>query len=203
MNYSKILDELSAASLFELYRLKIAIGQQLDDPVRNKAIARQVKVGQEITWFDMDQNKLIEATIIKVRRTRVSVKNKCDGEIWNVSFYCLNLGNVEVAIDTKSFQKGISRNELKVGDQVGFVCRGEKDVYGEVIKLNPKRAVVHLYDGEKWNVRYRSLFRVIDGQKVIPEEERLSYQNSNVPLPMSTSFSKDGINWADEEVVDV
>ena len=36
MNYSKILEELNNASLFELYRLEQAIRRSLEDPVRIK-----------------------------------------------------------------------------------------------------------------------------------------------------------------------
>ncbi len=34
MNYSKILEELNSASLFDLYRLQQAIRRSLEDPVR-------------------------------------------------------------------------------------------------------------------------------------------------------------------------
>ena len=46
MNYSKILDELNSASLFELYRLEQAIRHSLEDPVRIKNIKDSLKVSR-------------------------------------------------------------------------------------------------------------------------------------------------------------
>lgn len=52
MNYSKILEELNHASLFELYRLEQAISRSLEDPVRIEKIKDSLKVGQNIEYFD-------------------------------------------------------------------------------------------------------------------------------------------------------
>lgn len=70
MNYSKILDELNNASLFDLYRLEQAIRRSLEDPVRIKNIKDALKVGQDIEYFDTEENRLIEASIIELKRTR-------------------------------------------------------------------------------------------------------------------------------------
>ena len=57
MNYSKILEELNNASLFELYRLKQAIRRSLEDPVRIRNIKESLKVGQDIEYFDAEENR--------------------------------------------------------------------------------------------------------------------------------------------------
>jgi len=47
VNYSKILEELNNASLFELYRLEQAIRRNLEDPVRIRKIKDLLKVGRK------------------------------------------------------------------------------------------------------------------------------------------------------------
>ena len=73
MNYSMILDELNSASLFELYRLEQAIRRSLKDPVRIRKIKDSLKVGQDIEYFDAEDNRLVEA-IVELKRTRTLVK---------------------------------------------------------------------------------------------------------------------------------
>ena len=43
MDYSRFLEELEQASLFDLYRLQVAIGHQLDDPRRIQEIKKRIK----------------------------------------------------------------------------------------------------------------------------------------------------------------
>ncbi|MCK5664538.1 MAG: hypothetical protein KAI17_13695, partial [Thiotrichaceae bacterium] len=95
MEFNKILDELNQASLFELYRLNQAIWTQLEDPGRNKLAKRQLRAGQEISYFDSDENRLIEAVIINVKRTRALVRNKHDGKGWNIPFYQINIDGTD------------------------------------------------------------------------------------------------------------
>jgi hypothetical protein len=51
MDYSRIIDELNSASLFDLFRLSVAIHQQLDEPQRIAEIRAQLRPGMEITLF--------------------------------------------------------------------------------------------------------------------------------------------------------
>ena len=59
MDFSKIIEELKQASLFDLYRLSVAINQQLENPRR-----RSLRSGKIISYFDDTENRLIEAKVI-------------------------------------------------------------------------------------------------------------------------------------------
>lgn len=63
MNDSMILEELNNASLFELYRLQRAILCILEDPVRIRRIKDALKVGQDIEYFEAEENRLMQARI--------------------------------------------------------------------------------------------------------------------------------------------
>ncbi len=162
MNYSKILEELNNASLFELYRLQQAILRSLEDPVRIKKIKDALKIGQDIEYFDAEGNRLIEARIVELKRTRALVKNRDDGALWNIPFYHINLDHADVNIFGSTGK--LDRNSLKVGDKVAFKDKKGNELFGEVIKLNPKTAGV-LVGTARWKVGYRLLSSIIEGEQ--------------------------------------
>lgn len=161
MNYSKILDELNNASLFELYRLNQAICRSLEDPVRIKNIKKSLKVGQNIEYFDAEENRLIAASIIELKRTRLLVKNRHDGKLWDIPYYHINLDRANTAISSSTGR--LDRNSLKVGDKVAFKDRKGNELFGSVIKLNQKTAGV-LVGTTRWKVGYSLLSLIIEGE---------------------------------------
>jgi len=161
MNYSNIVEELNSASLFDLYRLQQAIRRSLEDPVRIGKIKGSLKVGQNIEYFDADENRLIQANIVELNRTRALVKNRHDGALWNIPFYHINLNHADVNIAGSTGR--LDRNSLKVGDKVAFKDRNGNEQFGEVIKLNQKTAGV-LVGATRWKVGYRLLSSIIEGE---------------------------------------
>ncbi len=161
MNYSKMLDELNSASLFELYRLEQAIRNSLEDPNRIKSIKDSLKVGQAIEYFDAEENRLVEARIIELKRTRALVRNRHDEKLWNIPFYHINLDHADIAITGPTGK--LDRNSLKVGDNVAFKDRKGNERFGKVIKLNQKTAGV-LVGTERWKVGYSLLSLIIEGE---------------------------------------
>lgn len=161
MDYSKILDELNNASLFELYRLNQAICHSLEDPARIKKIKDSLKTGQTIKYFDAEENRLIEAIVIELKRTRLLVKNRHDGKLWDIPYYHINLDHANTAISASTGK--LNRNSLKVGDRVAFKDRKGNELYGRVIKLNPKTAGV-LVGTTRWKVGYGLLSLIIEGE---------------------------------------
>ena len=84
MDYSKIIGELKQASLFDLYRLSVAINQQLENPRRLSEIKESLRPGKNISYFDDSENRLIEAKVIKLMRTRLLVENIDDQQRWEI-----------------------------------------------------------------------------------------------------------------------
>ncbi len=161
-NFDSILGQLEPWSLFELYRLHSAIGRLLNNPARNEAIKRHLKVGMKISYFDSTTNSLIEATIVEIRKTWVSVINIHNGKRWRIQFFLINIQEVDVSIAPTKTGASLDRNSLKVGDFVGWNSKGF-DLYGVIEKLNPKKAMIQLGTGERWTVPYSLLFFVMDG----------------------------------------
>ncbi len=165
MDYSRILEELARASLFDLYRLQVAMGHQLDDPGRIQEIKRQLEPGREITYFDDRANKLVQARVVSLQRTRLLVENTHDHQRWSVPLCSVNLEGVDTDIRSPANQEGLDKSQLKTGDQVGFRDRQNNELYGQVIRLNRKTATVLAGDDSKWRVAYSLLFPILDSER--------------------------------------
>jgi len=172
-DFNSILQQIESWSLFELNRLCATVNTALNDPDRNDAIKRQLKTGMNVSYFCSDRNKLIEATIIDIRKTRITVKDMHDGKRWNIPLYMLNLEDIDTSIKPIKREGGLDRNTLKVGDLVGWNSKLGHDLYGVIEKLNPKMALVRLGTGESWRVAYSLLFTVMDGEVEVSKNKPL------------------------------
>jgi hypothetical protein len=137
----------------------------LDDPARLAQIKNRLKVGQSIQYFEDKENRLIEAEILEIRRTRLLIRRSSDGQRWTIPLYFVNLDGADTELRNSEHGPGIDRNRLKVGDTVGFRDRRGNELYGEVVKLNRKTATVLVNGRVRWRVGYRILFPVIDGER--------------------------------------
>ena len=133
MDFNLILSELQKASTFELFRLRAAIGTLLDDPARLIAIKRELRTGMEITYFDVQENRLVPARLLEVRKTRAVVQDLETGTRWTIPLYIINLDNRDTDITPK--QQGVDRLSLHIGDTVGFTGREGQELFGTIIKL--------------------------------------------------------------------
>jgi hypothetical protein len=167
MDYSKIIEELKQASLFELYRLSVAINHLLEDPRRLSEIKKGLRSGQKISYFDRTENRLIEAKVIKLMRTRLLVENIDDQERWEIPLYYVNLDEVNTDIIGSS-KMVLEKSQLKVGDIVGFQDKQNNDVHGKIIRLNQKTATIKTSTNTEWRVGYEWLYLVIDVEQRIP-----------------------------------
>jgi len=171
MDYTTTLQELNKASLFDLHRLQSAIYQELLNPMRIEQIKTQLKTGQSISYFDPQSNSLIDAVILKIQRTRCLVRNVKDQKSWNLPFYYLNLDAIDADIQPAKNAVGIPKSSLKIGAKVGFKDKENNDQFGEVIRLNPKRATVKINEHCRWLVNYKYLFYVIEGELCETKEQ--------------------------------
>jgi hypothetical protein len=165
MDYTFIISELRAASLFDLFRLHAAINLQLEDPQRIEQVRSRLRPAMKIRYFDEAQNRLVEAAIMELRRTRLLVENLGDGKPWLIPFYAVNIDEVETDLRTAPGYNALDRSSLKVGDQIGFRDRQNQDKYGQVIALNQKTATILTSDHQKWRVAYQFLFPVIESDE--------------------------------------
>lgn len=161
MDYNRILAELKQASMFDLYRLQSAITDLLDDPARLNAIKSVLRSGMEITYFDDQANRLTAARLLKVRKTRAAVQELESGKHWTIPLYMINIDNRQT--DIAPTHLGVDRLSVRVGDTVGFTGRDDEELFGTIVKLNPKRAKIQTEDGI-WAVPYTMLFTVIEGE---------------------------------------
>jgi hypothetical protein len=165
MDYSSILSQLEDASLFDLYRLRAAMQNEMDNPERIAKVKRQMRVGQTVQYFDAEDNRLVEVTVEAIKRTRVHVKEVKTGQRWTLPFYMVNMENVTTDIHQSKKALGMSRNEIRVGDYVGFFSeRKNQNIHGRVIRLNSKTVTLSVEPDQEWRVSYSMIYPIVDAE---------------------------------------
>lgn len=162
MDYKTVLNAIQDASLFDLYRMNKAIGRELDNPKRIAAVRSRLKPGMKITVFDGDANDLVPARVVKLGQTRLLVQ-LANGDEWYFYYFAVNVDQRDTTIPSEAGRVGMERNEVRVGQMVGFLDRQNREVFGRVTKLNPRTAAIQVNDGRTWRVDYPLLFPVLDG----------------------------------------
>lgn len=161
MDFSEMLKAMNQASSFELYRLNAMIEQVLDEPERNERIKAQLKVGQEVEYFDPVANGTCQGKIVRLLKKNADILNYSDQTHWRMPYASINVNGIDTQV-TQEKPRGVGRAELAVGDQVGFTYHGEQKV-GVIKRLNTKSVTLDA-QGEKWRVGYSLLQRVVDSE---------------------------------------
>ena len=161
MNFSQILDTLNQASAFELFRLQIALRRKLEDPSWIMAVRQRLQVGQTVEYFDPRENSLRRGCIDELRRKNVAITDLTDGRRWLIDYTCNNVDGVDIQVREQP-TRGLGRNEVRVGDILGFIDRDGRERSGKVIRLNDKTVSLQV-DAGQWRVAYSLLHPVING----------------------------------------
>lgn len=160
MNYTDVMNALKTASLFDLFRLSIAISHELENHDRIKAVRLAFTVGDTVSFFDEAANTLRSAVVIEKNIKYVSLMDAKEKHIWKVPYCFLNLENVNTDIHCQRHER-LSKNNLKIGDCVGFNKDGEQ-IAGVVTRLNYKTVSLVTDDHHRWRVGYGCLYKIID-----------------------------------------
>ena len=160
MNFSEVIKTLNNASAFDLYRMRAAIDRVLDEPRWMQSVQVRLKVGQDVQYFDPQSNALRRGTVLEMRRKQVVVLDMDDARRWLISYAAINLDGSDVQIRENKTQ-GLGRNEVAIGDIVGFVDRDHNQRTGKIIRLNDKTVSLQC-GGTQWRVAYAYLHRVVD-----------------------------------------
>jgi len=167
MNFSEVFQNLNQASAFDLYRLRAAIDRALDEPRWLQAIQSRLKVGQTVQFFDLRANKLKRCQVLEMRRKELVVLDLDDALRWTLSYAAINLDGADVQIREQKPQ-GLGRNEVALGDVVGFLDRAQQQRTGQIIRLNDKTVTLQCGHSQ-WRVGYSLLHRVVDVDGLVHE----------------------------------
>lgn len=167
MNFSEVFQTLNQASAFDLFRLRAAIDCALDEPSWLQAIQTRLKVGQTVQFFDLRANKLKRGQVLEMRRKEVVMLDLDDAVRWVLSYAAINLDGADVQIREQKPQ-GLGRNEVALGDVVGFVGRDQQQRTGKIIRLNDKTVTLQC-GPTQWRVAYSFLHCVVDVDSAVHE----------------------------------
>jgi hypothetical protein len=161
MNFSAILEALNHASAFELFRLRVAIHRKLEDPRWIEAIRWRLRIGQEIEYFSSLNNAVRRARFMEFRRKQVDILDIADSRRWLIDFCTINVDGLDVQV-REQVTRGLGRNEVAVGQTLGYVDREGSERSGVVLRLNDKTVTMQVGD-QQWRVAYQFLHHVVDG----------------------------------------
>ena len=162
MNYSDIVNALNHASAFDLYRLRNAIDNMMDEPKRLIEIKAKLHLGQTVQWYDQSDNRVYDGTLVKIKQMRALVNSHHDNRRWDIPLCAINIHQVNVDIG-QPHKQGLTKNELRIGEHVGFVDNSGIEHTGEVIRLNQKTATITNHETQmSWRVSYALLHKIID-----------------------------------------
>ena len=162
MNFSEIIKTLNSASAFDLYRMRAAIDRVLDEPRWLQSVQGRLRVGQEVEYFDPQSNALKRGRVLEMRRKQAVVLDLDDPKRWLISYAAINLDGADVQIRENKAQ-GLGRNEVAIGDVVGFLDRDQQQRIGKIIRLNDKTVSLQIGNAQ-WRVAYAYLHRVVDAE---------------------------------------
>jgi hypothetical protein len=160
MNFSEVIQTLNQASAFDLYRLRAAIVRALDEPHWMQAVQSRLKVGQVVQFFDLRANRLKRGQVLEMRRKDIVLRDLEDDSRWTMSYAAINVDGADVQIREQK-QQGLGRNEVALGDVVGFLDRDQQQRTGKIIRLNDKTVTLQC-GPTQWRVAYSFLHRVLD-----------------------------------------
>lgn len=163
MNYTNLLNDLNQATLFDLYRLYVAIGKELKNPKRLTMLKLKLRLGMELTYFYPKENRLLKAKLLELRQKNVVVRDYEQNESYIIPYHMLNLDNVDTTIYTMSSTDELTSNTVKVGDYVGFDKDG-KSIVGVVRRINRQTVSLETKWGQQWRVGYNYLYRVHEAE---------------------------------------
>lgn len=173
MKFSDVINSLNQASAFELYRMRAAIDRVLDDPKWLQAIQSRLHIGQEVKYFDAQANSLKRGKILELRRKQAVLLDLDDAKTWIISYVAINLDGADVQIRENKPQ-GLGRNEVAVGETVGFLDRAQQQRTGKVIRLNDKTVSLQCGNSQ-WRVAYSFLHRVVDSDGLMHDTTEICF----------------------------
>jgi hypothetical protein len=164
MDYSNLLNQLEQATLFELYRLQVAIANELENPKRLIALKRQLTIGMALSYFEPVENRSRKATLLELKQKNVIVFDHEKQHRLIIPYVMLNVNEVDTDIHRAGHAESLTANTLKVGDHVGFNNNGEP-VVGVIKRLNKKTVTLVTHANEQWRAGYSHLYRVYEGEQ--------------------------------------
>ena len=177
MNFSDTIANLKSASAFDLYRLRAAIDRVLDQPGWMVAVQTRLRIGQTVDYFDPPTNRSHAGQILELRRKQAVVLDVATQKRWLISYAAINLDGADVEIREQPPQ-GLGRNEIGIGDVVGFIDRNHQQRSGRIVRLNDKTVTLHCGQ-QQWRVSYGLLHRVLDSSAVSGEVLELEVLDQN------------------------
>lgn len=161
MDYTRLINELEKSDLFDLYRLYVAIGHELNAGQKLNQVKQQLVIGMDLSYFSSKENRPIKCKLLKVKSKSAVVLDYELKRQLAVPYYTLNINNADTQVYQRNSKESLTANNLSVGEFVGFHKDGQI-IIGMIKRLNTKSVTLRTQIGSQWRVAYSFLFRIHD-----------------------------------------
>jgi len=159
MNYDEMLVVIKTGTLLDLYRMSIAIRQELEHAPRVRQLRDSFKVGDVISYFDASTGEIHSAVAMQKNQKYVLVQHMRRLLEWKIPYYLLHV-NTENKVSVEAEREPLSKLHLIVGDAVGFE-EGEAIIRCVITRLNSQTAtLLSGKDQKRYVIPYHRLFRI-------------------------------------------
>lgn len=176
IDYAKLMEFLGDISLFEMYRITLALRHELTNPERIATVRAGFKEGDVIEYFCERTNQYVKAVVQKKNSRYVDVINCDDKQRWEIAYSHIKIDSRDLIFNRNS-NAGLTKNTLRIGDWVGFNHDG-KEIIGCIERLNHKTVSLVTADKRRWRVSYRFLYAVIEGEGRQHQHPQQQHQHS-------------------------
>ena len=134
--------------------------------------------------FGMRKVKLTEEEKVERIKNMLSVLlyGMADYEDLTVRASFTTIGKVLFASEVLTLESKNGRNEVAIGDVVGFLDRDLQQRSGQILRLNDK-TVTLMCGKQQWRVAYALLHRVVDGSAASGELLELDLRHDTINSP--------------------
>lgn len=159
MDWHNLMTSLQQSSDLELLRLRTAIDHLLQHPPRILALRQRLRLGQEVEYLSLRENRMRRGRIIEFKLDEVLIQTE------DQSKYCW-LPYAAIQIDAAVPPQPepavrAHRRDFAVGDTVSFEGRDLIQRLGTIVRINQKTASLSC-DGQQWRVSFSLLRHVVD-----------------------------------------
>lgn len=112
MNYIEAIKALKKATAFDLFLLRHAINNVMDDPAWLQQIKGNLQVGQIIEYYQPSEDKLTQAKLTKINQTSAEVINIHDKQHCVIDLYTIKLETSVKTDNTKTKTKQTNNNNV-------------------------------------------------------------------------------------------
>lgn len=159
VDWHNLMSSLEQSSDLELLRLRTAIDHLLQHPPRILAIRQRLRLGQEVDYLSLRENRMRRGCIVEFKANEVLIQTEDPSKYWWLPYAAIQIDAAATPPPAPPVRP--KRGDFAIGDTVSFEGRDLIQRLGTIVRINQKTATLSC-DGQQWRVSFPLLRHVVD-----------------------------------------